>query len=262
MGSVVAWILLVSVSSLSSADKRSSRRDTSDYIIGDSVQPLVVLGDGWMQQFTFINVDYYQGGETTLGTLSFYTEKGQPWKLPLKGRGLTDRIEILLHPEEMLMLETDVSWSTLQIGWAYFDVSATGNYHAFSVYRKQAEGRPDFMTSVPFVDGLEDEWIIPFDNDGWKYPGIALVNTSSYQTTTFTLSVVDVNGNVLKTISKPVNPRCLHWFSLVHENTDLTLKRGQIKVKGGLFSSAVLTLQFAPNGAFTALPVVHAYGMP
>ena len=250
---------------LCSADGSDNRKYTSRYTIGPSVQPLVIIGEGWSQQFTFVNVDYFSGGMPTVGTFSFYTRDGQPWKVPLKGRGSIDQVGINLRPGQMLTLETEVFSYPQQLGWAYFDLSRDinqwGIYHAFTVYRNQAQSRPDLMTSIPFVDGLEDEWIIPFDNEGNKYPGIGLVNSSSFQTTTFTLAVLDADGNPIKTITKSVGPRRLAWFSLVDENPDLALKRGQIKVSGGLFSSAVFTLQFAPNGAFTALPVVHTFGM-
>lgn len=250
---------------LHSGDTPNDIRKTSEYTIGPSVQPLIIIGEGWTQQFIFINVDYYSPTEPTVGTFRFYSQDGKAWKVPLRNLGLTDHVDINLRPGQMLMLETEVLWSYPQLGWGHFELSSStsewGIYHAFTVYRKQTEGRPDLMTSVPFVDGLEDEWIIPFDNDGWKYPGIALVNTGASGTITFFLDVISVDGSRIKTLAKTVPPRNLHWFSLIGENPDLTGKRGQIKVSGGLFRSAVFTLQFAPNGAFTALPVVHTYGM-
>jgi hypothetical protein len=237
---------------------------TSKYTIGPSVQPLVIIGEGWSQQFVFTNVSYYSS-EPTIGTLSFYTADGQPWKVPLKGRGSVDHVDLNIRPGQMVLLETETLRNSQTLGWAYFDLSNNtkewGIYHAYTVYRKQTDGRPDLMTSVPFVDGLEDEWIIPFDNEGGKYPGIAVVNSNSASRTTFTFEVYDMDGSRLKTFTKTLAPRSLSWFSLVDENRDLAGKRGQIKVSGGFFSSAILTLQFAGNGAFTAIPTVHTYGM-
>lgn len=257
-------VVLSCVPVLWSADEPKPK-ETSRYIIGPTVQPMVIIGEGWTQQFTFINVSYYQGGDPTVGTLYFFTKDGQRWRVPLKKYGLTDHVDVSLQPGQMLILDTEVSWDKQQLGWAYFELSTNialwGNYHAFSVYRNQAPNRPDFMTSLPMVDGLEDEWIVPFDNAGGKYPGIALVNTSTYSTTTFLLQVYDENGTIRKTITKRLAPLSLVWFSLLGENPELAEMRGQIKVSGGLYSSAVLSLQFAPNGAFTALPMVHTYGM-
>jgi hypothetical protein len=48
----------------------------------------------------------------------------------------------------------------------------------------------------------------------------------------------------------------------VDEYPELAGIDGQIKVTGGFLASAAVTLQFAPNGAFTAIPVVHTYGIP
>jgi hypothetical protein len=240
------------------------QRGTSAYTIGPSVQPMVIIGEGWTQQFVFVNLSHYSA-EPTVGTLSFFTKDGQPWKVPLKGKGSVDHVDLNIKPGQMVMLETDVLFSAQNLGWAYFDLSDNthewGIYHAYTVYRKQANGRPDLMTSVPFVDGLEDEWIVPFDNEGGKYPGVAMVNSSRTSRTTFIFDVYDLDGNQLKMFSKTLSPRSLSWFSLIDEHPDLAGKRGQIKVSGGFASSAVLTLQFAGNGAFTALPAVHTYGM-
>jgi hypothetical protein len=225
---------------------------------------MIIIGEGWQQKIVVVNVDYYSQ-KPTVGTLHFYTKDGKPWKLPLQGYGPTDHVDINLNPGQMISLETVVSSDPQSLGWASFDLVSNTNqwgiYHAYTVYRKQTPGQPDLMTSVPLVDGLEDEWVIPFDNTDGKYPGIALVNTSSSSTTTFSLKVYDPNGILIKTISKTVKPLCLEWFSLLAENPDLANKQGQIRVTGGLFSSATFSLQFASNGAFTAVPVVHSYGM-
>lgn len=254
---------LLSTPLLSGAHGAAGPRYTSKYTIGPSVQPLIIVGEGWSQQFNIINVDYYDG-DPTVGILYFYRKDGQPWKVPLKGYGLVDHVNINVRSGRMIVLETEVSYGQQELGWAYFDLSDRtkewGIYRAYAVFRKQQSGQPDLMTSVPFVDGLEDEWVIPFDNEDGKYPGIALVN-SGETTTKFLLEITDCDGNLLKVIQRSVGPLSLDWFSLVHENTDLAMKRGQIRITGGLFSSAVLTLQFTPNGAFTGIPIVHTYGM-
>src|SRR5216683_5975054 len=121
---------------------------------------MVILGEGWTQQFVFINVSYYTA-EPTVGTLSFFTKDGQPWRIPIKSRGTVDHVSLNLRPGQMLMLETEVMTGSQALGWAAFDLSDNTNewgiYHAYTIYRKQTAGQPDLMTSVPFVDGLEDE---------------------------------------------------------------------------------------------------------
>ena len=260
---LVALPLLVAPLLVAQTRQLPSPRD-SQYTIGPSVQPMIIVGEGWTQQFTFVNVSYY-AAQPTVGTLSFYTQDGKPWKISLKNLGTVDHVAINLSSGQMLTIETVISAQPQQLGWASFDLSSNinqwGLYHAFTVYRKQMQGQPDLMTSVGFADGLEDEWIIPFDNTGGKYPGIALVNSNPVQTTTFSFQVFDTTGNAVKTFTKVVQPHCLAWFSLVGENPDLASLAGQIKVRGGFLSSAVFTLQFTPNGAFTALPIVQTYGM-
>jgi hypothetical protein len=260
----VATLALLPAIHLQAQETLKMRPLTSSYTIGPSIQPMIIIGEGWQQKIVIVNVSYYSP-EPTVGMVHFYNKDGKAWKVPLQGYGLTDHVEVNLNPGQMIVLETEVSWNPQSLGWASFDlVSNTdqwGIYHAYTVFRKQTAGQPDLMTSVPLVDALEDNWIIPFDNTGGKFPGIALVNTSSYSTTDFLLSVYDTQGNLIKTISKTVKPLCLEWFSLLAGNPDLADKQGQIKVTGGLFKSAMFTLQFAPSGAFTALPVVHSYGM-
>lgn len=224
----------------------------------------MIYGEGWSQQFTIINVDYYQGGEPTIGTLRFFTRTGQPWRLPIRGRGSVEQVPVNLSSGQMMTVETEVSQQEQQLGWALLDLpssSAWGIYHAFSTFRKQTPGAFDLMTSVPFFDALEDEAIIPFDNTGGKYPGIGLVNNGTTGSETYTLEVFDMSGTPRKTIRKTVAARNLHWFSLVAENPELAGIAGQIKVSGDFLRMSVFTLQFAPNGAFMALPLVHTFGM-
>ena len=111
---------------------------TSQYTVGPSVQPLVIVGEGWGQQFTFINVDYYTG-DPTVGTFSFYTKDGTPWKIPLKNLGTVDHLSINLGSGQMITFETEVSFGSQQLGWAKLDLSNNtkqwGIYHAVTVVR-------------------------------------------------------------------------------------------------------------------------------
>ena len=240
-----------------------NQKHTSDYTIGPSVQPLVIYGEGWSQQFTIINVEYYQP-EPTIGILHFYRSDGQPWRIPLKGYGTTDQVAVNLQPGKMLVIQTEVSQQPQQLGWAALELSSNidqwGIYHAFTTFRKQTPGSPDLMTSVPFVDGLEDEWIIPFDNTEGKFPGIAVVNAYS-RTDTFTFDVYDTTDTRRTTFQKTIGPNNLLWFSLLAEHPELAGVAGQIKIHSQGLESAVFSLQFAGNGAFTALPMVHTFGM-
>lgn len=260
--STIAYTLLLTAQFVVAADDKP--RKDSQYTVGSSLQPLVILGEGWSQQFVIVNVSYYSP-EPTVGTLAFYRE-GQPWRVPIKGRGTVDRINLVIPPGGIVMLETEVSNGQQVLGWADFDLvddtDQWGIYRAYTVFRKQTPGQPDLMTSVPFAESLEDEWVIPMDLADGKYPGIGIVNTSTFSSGTYTFEVYDLNGTRIKTFSKTVRARSLSWFSLVGEHPDLAGRQGQIKVSGGpVYSSAVFSLQFAGNGAFTAIPIVQTYGM-
>ncbi len=238
---------------------------TSGYTVGPSVQPLVIIGEGWTQQFIIVNVDYYDK-TPTVGTLSFFTASGKPWNLPLQGLGSVSRVPVNLASGQMMVLETQLSNAPQQLGWANLDVSLSstgdGIYNAYTIFRNQQTGRPDLLTTSYFADGLEDEWVLPFDNTQGRYPGIGIVNTNPFGTSeTYVLRVYDSGGALLKSITKSVNAMALNWFSLVAENPDLAGARGQIKITGGLFDSAVFSLQFTPNAAFTSMPVTSTFGL-
>lgn len=238
------------------------KREGSEYIVGPAIQPMVIYGEGWTQQFTLINVDYYQGGQPTSGNLKFYTRDGQPWKLPIKGKGSVDTIAIRLTSGQMVIFETEVSEAPQQLGWAVFEVNSSeyGIYHAYTTYRKQVAGRADLMASVPFVEDLEDEFVIPFDNRDGKYHGLGLVN-NSLSAQSFTMKVYDTNGTLRRAITRQVCTRCLDWFSLTGDYPDLNGFAGQIRLTTPGFRTAPFTLLFAPNGAFMALPAVQTFGM-
>jgi hypothetical protein len=85
---------LLSAQMMIGADDKSRRE--SRYTVGPSVQPLVILGEGWSQQFVLVNVSHYDP-EPTVGSLAFYRD-GRPWRVPIKGRGSVDSISIISHP--------------------------------------------------------------------------------------------------------------------------------------------------------------------
>jgi hypothetical protein len=199
----------------------------------------VIIGEGWSQQFVIVNVSYYDP-EPTIGTLSFYTRDGQPWRLPIKDRGNVDRLDVNLKPRQMLVLETEVLDSPQVLGWLHFTLSRIRMngvlYHAYTVHRKQTPQRPDLMTSVSFADGLEDDWIVPFDTNDGKYPGIAVVNSDTSRVA-FTFMVYDADdrtGDGMKVFNRSVAGRSLLWFNLLQGHRELAGKRGQIKIIGGL----------------------------
>ena len=238
---------------------------TSQYTVGPSVQPLVIIGEGWTQQFVIVNVDYYEK-TPTVGTLSFFTADGKPWKIPLVGLGNVSQVPVNLGSGQMMILETQLFTSPQQLGWANLDISLApgqnGIYNAYTIFRNQQNGRPDLLANANFVDGLEDNWILPFDNTQGKYPGIGIVNTNPFGAVErYTLRVYDLSGVLLKTITKTVPAMSLDWFSLLAENPDLAERRGQIKVTGGFADSAVFSLQFTLNAAFTDVPVISTFGL-
>jgi hypothetical protein len=262
MKTVFRFAVVVALAVMSVRAVDPSRKNTSDYTIGESIQPLVIIGEGWSQTFTIVNVDYYEGGEPTNGTLRFYDTQGQPWRVPLKGFGSVDWVPINLPSGRMVAFETEVSFNPQILGWARLelpDTNARGIYHAYTVFRKQTSGRPDLMTAVPFVDDIEDNLVIPFDTRDGKYPGVSLVNTWT-RADTITVRAYDLSGAVRAEFSKTVAARGMVWFSLLGEFPQLAGFEGQLKVFSGTFSAA-FSLQFTPNGAFTAVPAVHTYAM-
>ena len=118
------------------------------------------------------------------------------------------------------------------------------------------------MTSLAVEDDTLRSVHLMFDNRGGKFAGVGILNTA----TCFSFSCEqiydivfrDENGSVFHRESRTQRNETLWWFSLSAEFPQVARRLGTMEVKSGdpgsEFIRAVgFSLQFAPNGAFTAV---------
>lgn len=224
------------------------------------VVPLVIVGEGWSQRVVLQNVD---AKESAVGTLSFYTKDGAPWTVNLGDKGRSNTFLINLLPGQSAIYETVVEQGAQQLGWALISLGSSGSGDLFGqvIFRKQTVGSPDFMCSHILAAHGFDRVSLFFDNTGGKYTGTGIVlsslcNLSSCSPEPLQVTVKDLNGG---TIAKRIITQkrgALYWMSLGADFPETANRTGVFVVELSSSSAAYISgfsLQFAPNGAFTAI---------
>lgn len=140
------------------------------------------------------------------------------------------------------------------------DKQPQGEFFGQAIFRREEPGQPDLMTTMPF-SALAEEYIsVFFDNEGWKYPGVGVVALDAadiFRTRDIQvkMAIRTQDGAVNKIVTRRVRNMGLIWFSLVHEFPETINRLGRIDIWTDeptvLLSS--MSLQFAPNRAFTAI---------
>ncbi len=228
-------------------------------LLTDAYVPLIIIGEGWSQQIVIQNVDEE---ESLTGTLKFFTAQGDPWPVELVGRGASDTFFITLLPGQMVVYETIVRFHPQILGYAYIDTNCCPYNLIQTIFRRQEANRPDLMTSLAIGEDAFRSIHLMFDNRGGKYAGVGILNTRTCYSfsceTTFDLVFRDENGNVILKDSRTQRNGTLWWFSLSANYPQLAGRLGTLEVKSGdpereYISAVGFSLQFAPNGAFTAV---------
>lgn len=226
------------------------------------VVPLVIVGEGWSQRIVIQNVD---SDTPAIGTLSFYTKDGDPWPVTLRDKGTESVFLLNLSPGQTAIFETVASDAPQTLGWGVVDLTTQGLGDILGqvVFRKSAEGRPDFMTShVLGFRGFESTTTF-FDNTNGNYTGMAILTSElcNYsfcqdETNELIVTVRDLDGNVItqKTITQAFGT--LYWMNLGVDFPETNGRIGtfnvRVKDSFSVYLSA-FSLQFAGNGAFTAI---------
>ena len=235
----------------------------TDSGLGDYYAPLVIVGEGWSQQIVINNVD--EDDESLIGELRFYRQNGDPWMIDLVGRGSTDRVFVTLRPDQMMIVETVVKQDPQTLGFAVLETDCCAWHLAQTIFRKQAPGRPDLMTSMPLPQTTYGSTTIPFDNRGGKYAGVGVLNADtcySFGCEGELLYIFrDENGSEIKRVRRTQRNSTLEWFSLSAGHPELVGRTGTLEVQTAdpedLVSLVGFSLQFAPNGAFTVVASIE-----
>lgn len=127
--------------------------------------------------------------------------------------------------------------------------------------RGYGEGRPDLMTAVPFSDDSYEGFRVFFDHTDGKYHGVGIINSSlcrfpPCRDVQVRIRVRGTDGAVVSDKTRTIRPGSLTWFSLAAEYPETIGRTGVFEVTPvDSFSAALsgFSLQFTPNGAFTAV---------
>ena len=224
------------------------------------IVPLVIVGEGWSQRIALTNVDQ---SHLAAGTVQFFTQTGQPWTVGLTSGGRNSIFAFSLLPGQSTIFETVVLQDPQTLGWAMIQetVSGLGDLFGQTIFRKQTVGQPDFMCSHVLGGQAYTRLTVFFDNTGGRYTGMGILTsqTCSFSCDTpdsLRVSIFDLAGNVVS--QKTINQKkgVLYWMSLGIDFPETNGRIGTFVVEPVTKFSTTLTgfsLQFAPNGAFTAI---------
>jgi hypothetical protein len=224
------------------------------------VVPLVIVGEGWSQRVVLTNVD---DTRSAIGTLQFFTQNGQPWTVSLTNSGNGSIFAFSLQPGQTLIYETVTQQNPQTLGWALIEenTSGLGDLLGQTIFRKQTLGQPDFMCSMILGGQAYRRLTVFFDNTGGKYTGMGILTSevctfSCNNADSLRVTVQDLSGNVVS--QKTINQKkgVLYWMNLGADFPETNGRIGTFVVEPVAKYSTTLTgfsLQFAPNGAFTAI---------
>ena len=233
-----------------------------------SVVPLVIVGEGWTQQIVITCVD---DSFACVGSLSFWGRDGKPWEVDLAGQTKASEYAYSLSSGQTKIFETVVKTHSQILGWAHAQdsIEGIGDILVQSIWRKETPDRPDLMTSViaslPSFSPAKTS--IFFDSRGGKYAGVMILfsdhcifGCDSLQPVTFRGRAYDAEGNLITERQFKLKMGELDWFCLECDMPEVIGKTGTFVVEPVEFDSSTgapvlctFSLQFAPNGAFTAI---------
>lgn len=224
------------------------------------VVPLVILGEGWSQKIVLQNVDT---SARSIGTIRFFTKDGAPWQIVHKDRGAaSDTFLFNLLVGQATIFETLVDNAPQRLGWALIEQSSSGvaDMLGQTIFRKQNPGSPDFMCSQVLGFSGFERMTVYFDNTEGKYTGMGVLTsdvcTFSCTADALRVTVRDLAGNTISQKTLTQKPGVLYWMNLGVDFPETVGRVGTFVVESLQSFSTNLTgfsLQFAPNGAFTAI---------
>lgn len=251
---------------LSSSSRQRNVGTLATYFI--HTIPLVIVGEGWSQQFVVTCVDASRG---CAFTVSFWDRDGNSWPVDIVGITKSAVYQVTLQSGQTTVFETPVTFGAQALGWALLmgGVGGPGDFLAQTIWRKQTVGRPDLMTSaIASAPSLSPaKTTIFFDSRDGKYAGVmvlfadyCIAGCSSSQPVAFRGRAYENSGKLLAERTYQLRLGALHWFCLECDIPEVVGKVGTFVVEPISYGNntttpvlATFSLQFAPNGAFTAI---------
>jgi hypothetical protein len=241
---ILTLVIFLFSSTVAWAQKPNGKQAEVGY--SDLYAPLVIIGEGWSQQFIINNVD--DEGNSLVGELRFYQQNGDPWAIDVVGQGTTDRVFVTLRPGQMFLAETVVKNQGQILGFAKLETDCCAWHVGQTLYRKQTAGRPDLMTSMPLPEESFYSTTIPFDNRDGKYAGVGVVNAESCFTFSCSEDLLyifrDQNGSEIRRVNRSQRNWSLTWFSLSADFPELAGRIGTVEVRSATTGDFVSLVGF------------------
>jgi hypothetical protein len=215
----------------------------------------VASGGGWKTTMTLMNLS----AVTVNARVNLYADSGSPMTLPLVfpqiGLSMsTSSLNLTLSPNQSFVIESEVSSSSIGVGWA--DVQATGTLSGYSIFRMRLPGLPDSEGTVPLDSGLSSSLVLPYDNTNRYLTGVALANQSS-TAASVTAILLDQNGVQLSSTQITLPSLAHVSFFLMDRFSQSANRLGIIRFQNASGDIIGVGLRFSSSGAFTSVPIIR-----
>lgn len=214
--------------------------------------PHIADGDSWTTTLILVNLE----DTAAKYKLDLFGDDGKVKAFNIVGRGAVSSVSGQIPVRGSITLTTTGTATSLNQGWAALDLLGTDDVGIMAIFRQQAAGRPAYEATVPASSGIDTDSIVPFDNTGGFVTALALLNPSSFSTTSIPIEILDEAGNRIATDIVRLNAGNKIAFTTADRWPGTAGRRGTIQLADGLYSVAVLGFRFSPTGAFTTLAVM------
>lgn len=215
-----------------------------------SVLPQFVFGataaNSWYSALYFTN-----GTSSTVSfVVTFTTDAGTPMSVP----GVGNSKQITLAPLGTAIIEAP---NTGAFNQGYASVTLPTGVGAYGVFRQSVPGKPDQEALVGLKSATATASTLIFDDTGGLTTSVAIVNTSTVAVTV-SITVWDVNGNVIGTSTQSLQPGTKNEGALrgFLGLAGIAGQRGSALFSVASGNVAVLGLRFGST-AFTSIPTAE-----
>lgn len=231
----------------------------------DVVFPHLATGNSWETVFTLVNMtpssvtaDLYfvdqQGGEMTVtireqGATATLT--GSAFEFNLRG-GASTTVALI----DMTPVQT-------RIGWAFVDYDATqSRLGGFATFRQKVAGRPDFEALVPMSSYEDSTFMLSVDEIAGFETAIAICNPSDTLNAVLKLTMLNRDGGTVGTREIPLAAGAHTAFPIRQQFPEMAGRAGTLLVESNTSRLSALGLRFNTQGgySFSSIPVMNWAG--
>jgi len=229
---------------------------TVDTTVGDDYIAQIADGEGWSTSITFINLS----DETAFLDVLFYGDDGNPVQLPFIGIGLTSALTGQIPINGSVTVKTTGTSVPVRQGWA--EIITSQEIGGMAVFSFSRPGFLDFEAVVPFMDTFDQKQFLPFDHTNGFLTGVALANTSPFDSVVVFITFRDENGDFIHSDSFNLQSREHTAFLFADRYPQIQDRIGTAEffTNTDLWGLSLLGLRFNPDGPFTTVfPISCAF---